>query len=142
MVVVQGPFGDVVRYGNGAWYLSWYPVCCVGSSTELAPPDWNSEGNANLAEITKDTITAFSGLRTALRDFRTENLAEAALRGGSITAWGRTDIDDPASELHNRFDIGVHSSGRHHSIDTGKYTMAPLFAYLCANRIISARRDD
>ena len=142
MVVVQGPFGDVVRYGNGAWYLSWYPVCCVGSSTELAPPDWNAEGNANVAQITKDTVTAFSGLLTALRDFRTENLAEAVLRGGNITAWGRTDIDDPASELHNRCDIGVHSSGRHHSIDTGKYTTAPLFAYLCANRIISSRQGD
>ena len=142
MVVVQGPFGDVVRYDNGAWYLSWYPVCCVGSSTELAPPDWDAEGNVNLAQITADTVMVFSSLLTALHDFRTENLAEAVLRGGNITAWGRTDIDDPSSELHKRCEIGVHSSGRHHSIDTGKYTTAPLFAYLCANRIISARRGD
>lgn len=142
MVVVQGPFGDVVRYSNGAWYLSWYPACCVGSSTELTPPDWNSVGSADLAKITKGTVEAFSCLITALRDFRIEDLSQAELLGGSITAWGRTDIDDPASELHNRCEIGVHSYGRHHSIDTGKYTTAPLFAYLCANRIISARRGD
>jgi glycine/D-amino acid oxidase-like deaminating enzyme len=141
-VLVQGPFGDVVRYSNGAWYLSWYPACCVGSSTDLTPPDWNNDPNANLAQITNDTVAAFSGLLTALRDFRTESLTEAALRGGSITAWGRTDIDDPVSELHNRYEIGVHSYGRHHSIDTGKYTMAPLFADVCANRIVPARRSD
>ncbi len=142
MVVVQGPFGDVVRYGNGAWYLSWYPACCLGSSTELIPPDWNSDESANVAQITNDTVTAFSGLLTGLRDLRPEDVTEAVLRGGSITAWGRTDIDDPRSELHRRHEIGVHSQGRHHSIDTGKYTMAPLFACLCADRITSARQGE
>lgn len=138
MVVVQGPFGDVVRYSNGALYLSWYPACCVGSSADLLPPDWTNDGNTDLAKIAGDTLTAFSTLLTALPDFKLENLAEGALRGGSITAWGDTDIDDPSSELHNRYDIGVHSTGRHHSIDTGKYTMAPLFAQLCADRIVPA----
>lgn len=55
-----------------------------------------------------------------------------------ITAWGETDISDPASELHRRYEIGVNSAEGHHSIDTGKYTMAPLFARICADRILSS----
>lgn len=58
--------------------------------------------------------------------------------GGVITAWGETDISDPASELHRRYEIGVNSAEGHHSIDTGKYTMAPLFARICADRILSS----
>jgi len=58
------------------------------------------------------------------------------VRGGVIVAWGSTDIDDQASELHRRHDIGVHSYGRYHSIDPGKLTMAPYFAKVCADRIL------
>jgi len=37
--------------------------------------------------------------------------------------------------LHHRSDIGIRSAGRYHSIDTGKYGMAPYFADLLADRI-------
>ena len=67
-----------------------------------------------------------------------ENLPEAAVKGGAIVAWGKTDIYDPASELHRRFEIGVTTEGRYHSIDPGKLTMAPYFAAICAERIASA----
>jgi hypothetical protein len=136
VVFVQGPFGDVVRYGDGTWYLSWYPACLLGSSSELAPPDWRNEGKASSAQITENSVNAFANLIPALRGFTTDKIAEAILIGGTITAWGRTDIDDPGSELHNRYEIGIHSVDCHHSIDTGKYTMAPLFANLCADRIV------
>jgi hypothetical protein len=58
-----------------------------------------------------------------------------AVKGGVIVAWGSTDIDDHASELHRRYEIGVHSYGSYHSIDSGKLTMAPHFAKICADRI-------
>jgi hypothetical protein len=67
-----------------------------------------------------------------LRSVRPQNLA---VRGGVIVAWGSTDIDDHASELHRRYDIGVHSYGGYHSIDPGKLSMAPHFAKVCADRI-------
>ena len=47
---------------------------------------------------------------------------------GVIFSWGATDIDDPASELHRRHDIGVRASDGYFSVDTGKLTCAPLFA--------------
>ena len=47
------------------------------------------------------------------------------------------DIDDPASELHRRYEIGVTSSGRYHSVDPGKLTMTPYFAGVCADRIVA-----
>jgi hypothetical protein len=136
VVFVQGPLGDVVRYSDGTWYLSWYPACLLGTSSALAPPDWRDEGKTHSAQITEDTVNAFANLITSLRGFGSDQIAEATLLGGMITAWGRTDIGDPGSELHNRYDIGIHSADGFHSIDTGKYTMAPLFACLCADRIV------
>ena len=56
-----------------------------------------------------------------------------------IVAWGETDIDDPASELHNRYAIGVTSDHGYHSVDPGKLTMAPLFALRCADQVVTAR---
>jgi hypothetical protein len=60
--------------------------------------------------------------------------------GGQIFAWGTTDVDDPSSELHCRYEIGVNSYGRYHSVDTGKYTMAPYFAAETVNRITGGGR--
>ena len=57
------------------------------------------------------------------------------LRAGIIFAWGRSDIDDPASGLHQRYAIGPRSRGRYHTVDTGKLTMAPLFGKTVADRI-------
>lgn len=136
MVVVHGPFGDIVRYSDGGWYLSWYPACHIGTSTDLSPPDWWRDSDpARSASIIEDTMSAFADIMPALRNLTPGQLQQPALIGGTITAWGKTDIYDPASELHNRYEIGVHSTDRYHSIDTGKYTMAPRFARICADRI-------
>jgi hypothetical protein len=64
------------------------------------------------------------------------DMDEITVKGGVIVAWGDTDIYDPASELHRRFEIGVTSTGRFHSIDPGKLTMAPHFADICTGRIL------
>ena len=71
----------------------------------------------------------------SLRGLDPSRLPEALVKGGTIVAWGKTDIYDPASELHRRFEIGVTSEGKFHSIDPGKLTMAPYFAEICAERI-------
>ena len=38
--IVLGAFGDVVAYGDGSLYLSWYPAGMRGSSSDLSPPAW------------------------------------------------------------------------------------------------------
>jgi hypothetical protein len=48
--------------------------------------------------------------------------------------------DDPASELHNRYDVGVEAHDGYFSIDTGKFTAAPLFADHLA-RLVSGGRS-
>jgi hypothetical protein len=56
--------------------------------------------------------------------------------GGVIFAIGSSDIEDPASRLHHRDQIGIVSSGCYHSIDPGKLTLVPYFADMCADRIM------
>lgn len=76
----------------------------------------------------------------SLRALDPGRLQDVTVKGGVIVAWGQTDIYDPASELHRRFEIGVTSTGRFHSIDPGKLTMAPYFADVCAERIMEGVR--
>jgi hypothetical protein len=71
----------------------------------------------------------------ALRGVCFDDLADVTVKGGAIIAWGETDIYDPGSELHRRYEIGVTSNRNFHSVDPGKLTMAPYFAEICANRI-------
>jgi hypothetical protein len=66
--------------------------------------------------------------------------ADGVLGGGMIFAWGRTDIDDPGSGLHERHAVGPHTFGNYHSVDTGKLTVAPLFARALAERILEIGR--
>jgi hypothetical protein len=62
------------------------------------------------------------------------------VHAGIIFAWGDTDVHDPASRLHERHSVGPRSFGRYHSVNTGKYTLAPLFARQLAERIGAATR--
>ena len=58
------------------------------------------------------------------------------VNGGIIYALGATDVNDPGSGLHQRARVGPRSYGRYHSVDTGKYSLAPLFAKIVADRIM------
>jgi glycine/D-amino acid oxidase-like deaminating enzyme len=136
---VLGPFGEVVTYGNGIIYLTWYPECLQEISTDVTPPDWATYPPEPLRScILTGTFRALSGIVTSLRNLNVESLPEAGVKGGAITAWGKTDIYDPESELHRRYEIGVISKGRFHSVDPGKLTMVPYFAEVCADRISPA----
>jgi glycine/D-amino acid oxidase-like deaminating enzyme len=133
---VLGPFGEVVTYADGIIYLTWYPECLQSISTDVTPPNWDTYPPEPLrSRIITGTLRALSAIVRSLRDLNAESLPEATVKGGAIVAWGKTDIYDPASELHRRFEIGVTSEGRFHSVDPGKLTMAPYFAEVCAARI-------
>jgi glycine/D-amino acid oxidase-like deaminating enzyme len=136
---VLGPFGEVVTYGDGLIYLTWYPACLQAISSAVTPPDWETYPPEPLrSRIIADTFRALSEIVTSLRTLDAECLPDVSVKGGAIVAWGKTDIYDPASELHRRFEIGLTSEGRFHSVDPGKLTMAPYFAEICAERICSA----
>jgi glycine/D-amino acid oxidase-like deaminating enzyme len=136
---VLGPFGEVVTYGDGLIYLTWYPECVQAISTDVTPPNWATYPSEPLrSRILAGTFSALSGIVTSLHKLKAESLPEAGVKGGPITAWGKTDIYDPASELHRRYEIGVTSNGRFHSVDPGKLTMIPHFAEVCAERISPA----
>jgi glycine/D-amino acid oxidase-like deaminating enzyme len=133
---VLGPFGEVVTYGDGLIYLTWYADCLQAISTDVAPPDWATYPPEPLrSRIIAGTFRALSAIVTSLQTLNAESLPDVGVKGGAITAWGKTDIYDPASELHRRYEIGVTSEGRLHSIDPGKLTMIPYFAEVCAERI-------
>ena len=134
--IVLGPFGEVVTYGDRLIYLTWYPDCLQAISTDMAPPEWETYPAEPLrSRILSGTFRALSAIVPSLLALDAENLPEVCVKGGAIVAWGKTDIYDPASELHRRFEIGVTSAGRFHSVDPGKLTMAPYFAEICAERI-------
>ncbi len=134
--IVSGPFGEVVSYPDATTYLTWYPSCVTEMSSEMQPPYWpaSPEGAAGRSMVA-GTVDGLAAIVRALAPIRGAELNGLWIKGGPIVAWGNTDIDDPRSELHNRYDIGVHSQGSYHSIDPGKLTMAPLFAEVCASRI-------
>ena len=134
---VLGAFGEVVSYGDGLTYLTWYPACLRAMSRDITPPEWtNFPGEPVRSEVLKDTFRALSEIVFALRGLEPESLPEAVVKGGVIVAWGATDIYDPRSELHKRYEIGLTSKGKFHSIDPGKLTMAPYFADQCAHRLL------
>lgn len=138
VTMVLGPYGDIVTYPDGSHYLSWYPDGCIGrwSSANL-PVSWSQDlPEAEAARIFDRSVRALDRLvpgvaaRAAQAD-RTQH------RPGVIFAWGRSDVDDPDSELHQRHDVGPRSYwGDYHSVDTGKLSLAPLFALQTADRIL------
>ena len=138
--IVLGQFGDIVRFPNDDLYLSWYPVCLGGMSSDLLPPDWPREPKEPRSRVLfVKRFQALSSICPVLGGFDRTDLCTVTVRGGDIIAWGSTDIDEINSELHARFDIGPFSTGRYHSIDTGKYCVAPMFALEVADQICGHR---
>ena len=133
---VSGPFGEIVSYPDSTTYLTWYKSGVREISKDLVPPVWPTHPSEPLrSELVRSTIAALAEIVPALAPLQDTRLDDVRVKGGAIVAWGETDIDDPQSELHKRYEIGVHSKNRYHSVDPGKLTMAPYFAEQCASRI-------
>lgn len=135
--IVIGPFGDIVTYGNGEAFLSWYPAGMKGLSSDLSPPPWSLTLEPAASLGLRDQI--LKGLATivpAVAQLSAETVESSQTKAGIIFAWGSTDIPDITSGLHERYAIGPQSYGRYHSIDTGKLTMAPYFAKMLADHIL------
>lgn len=133
---VVGPLGDIVRFGDRRMYLSWYPIARGGISSALEPPDWprKLEG-LDARRMVDATLAAFSRLVVPMRGFHAGLFEEESVAGGIISAPGESDIDDPGSRLHTRSAVGIRSIEGYHSVDTGKYTLAPMYAMDIADRV-------
>jgi hypothetical protein len=135
--VVLGGFGDVVRYANGDLFLSWYPVGRRGLSCDVTPPAWPLPlGEPAASELRTSTHQELCRIMPWLSNLSPSVVASSEVKGGIIYALGRTDVDDPVSLLHQRHQVGLRSFGRYHTVDTGKFTLAPLFAKITAERIM------
>lgn len=131
--LVLAPLGDIVNFGAGRFYLSWYPHCKIAESFDLVPAEPKLD-HQQLQSIANNSLKALSKIIPALKEVAID-WEKSQVRGGHIFAWGGVDIHDRDSGLHNRFDIGVNSDDGYHSIDTGKYGMAARFALEAADRI-------
>ena len=75
-----------------------------------------------------------------LRGARPRAGAPVDANGGLIYALGASDVDDPDSRLHDRFEIGIQSRGRYHSVDTGQPMVVPWWGVRVADRVEGRRR--
>lgn len=127
VTLVTGAYGDLVNHGDGRAYVSWYPVCKLGQTSGLEPGEIaDSLNTIDDKALAQRSIEALAGYVPAARALLSPKL-RVRVGGGVIVARGASDIDDPASGLHSRSDIGVRSAGAFVSIATGKYCTAPWF---------------
>ncbi len=130
-----GPFGDTVTFPDNA-YVSWYPVGLVSQERAVRPARQDFIlSEADRRDIIHGTVGNLRRLMPVGGANLDEDPALWRLKGGFVTAWGQSGIEDAQSELHNRYDVGVFSNGNYHSIDTGKLTTAPMFAAEACARI-------
>jgi glycine/D-amino acid oxidase-like deaminating enzyme len=137
--MVLGRYGDVVIRSDGTAYLSWYPSGLRGWTHDLLPPDsWNGPcrgdvGPNDFQVIAGDTIreidTWYPGIAASI---------PLVVDAGAIVAYGKTDVDDLSSTLHDRSRIGVVSVDGYHTVEPGKLTTAPLVAEEAARCIVGA----
>jgi FAD dependent oxidoreductase len=136
VTAVLGPFGDLVNLGRRGAYFSWYPAGMIGTSHELKPPEWDlSLSSARRQAILRRSYDEWLKRCPGLRSLEYSD-GVVAPAGGVIFAWGATDIHDDCSRLHTRSEIGIHSVGNYHSVNTGKYSMTPYLGYKVAERVL------
>ena len=129
-----GPFGDIVPLGGDRCYVSWYPACLMGFTTDLsAGSRWFDRLAAGFDfdaayRLTRNRLTELA------RGFELDEQHEG-VRAGAILAEGSTDIYDLGSRLHRRTAIGLDAHGRIASINPGKLTAAPWWASKAARWI-------
>lgn len=133
--VIQGPYGDVVNFGGGRFYLSWYPACLREFSQAESPIRRKlSDGDAE--SIKSETLKALAAYHPHVA-LIAEKSSNWRIEGGVIFALGNSDISDPGSKLHTRSEIGIQSKGSYYTVDPGKYSLCPYYAFTLAEELCS-----
>ena len=137
--LIVGPYGDLANHGDGRIYLSWYPVCKLMETRDNNPRPMLERVTREMDRkaIARNTLEALVRYLPSLSQL-TPALDRMHVGGGVIAAWGETDIDDPASGLHERHEIGPKRHGSWVTLDTGKYCTAPLYAQRAADLVAEA----
>ncbi len=136
-----GAYGDSVRFPTGRKYLSWYPAGMFSMDDALNGVDWQeSLARVNKQKVVKDTLEELSKIIPGIRSgFAGHDLADPPpglqVEGGAIIAWGKTDIVDIGSELHQRHEIGPEYDDGYVSLEGGKLTTIPQYALQTAELI-------
>lgn len=120
VTMVQGPYGDLVPWKDGSIYISWYPI---GRTYFDKKPPKKVQNNEVAKKVAIDSLNYMSNLFPAIKDSKI-----LSSKAGVILAKGSSDINKRESDLHKRNMIGIKKKNNWFSIDTGKYTTAPLFA--------------
>lgn len=135
--MVLGRYGDVVIRPNMTAFLSWYPSGLLGWSHDQTPPEsWDIPATGSLPP---DQVNALGAEFMDKIAQWYPSLASASLLSvdaGTIFAYGRTDVDDRSSGLHDRTHIGVLRRGNYFSVNPGKLTTAPLIAVEAVDQIL------
>ncbi len=137
--IVQGPFGDFVRFNKeDRMYFSWYPSSMRGMIVgDTIPPEWNNYASGILPqELKTDLLQSHKNKFQQL--FKTDfDFCNPYVVGGMIVANGTIDIDHSDSELHIRSNPVITPNGANfYSISTNKFTSAPLNAFLLERQYI------
>lgn len=136
LTFMLGPYGDIVNYGPGGLFLSWYPAGMVSMTSDLLPPrGWDAIPRSERLGVFRRSLEAWLALCPRLGELVYDESAIDPV-SGMIFARGDTDIDDLGSRLHRRDEVGVRSVKGYHSVDTGKYTLVPLLALEAATRVL------
>jgi glycine/D-amino acid oxidase-like deaminating enzyme len=134
---VLGVYGDTVAHSDHA-YASWYPTGLLHQDFSVRPRKLDVEiAHSEQARIIDRSLQGLRNLMPGTASLLDPADGEWEVVGGYITAWGRSGIEDPGSELHCRYAVGVTSHGNYHSVDTGKLTLGPMFAAETCSRILS-----
>lgn len=138
VTVVLGAFGDIVNFGDqGGIFLSWYPTGRLLMTDAVDLPDWNSDGfRSQRVAAYEQSRVVWESMSTSLKALDIAG-AQADTRGGMILATGRLDVDDPTSPLHSRMHVGIQTTGTYVSVNTGKFTLAPLMALRASDAVMS-----
>jgi len=133
-IVAVGPFGDIKNYNGRDFYLSWYPVGLMSDSSEIDPSEPPDLEPKEQADIANRMVAGLAEIMPRVGEIL-DHATEFKVKGGFVFARGGGSLADRKASIHRRDGFGIERLGRYISIDTGKYSTAPLMAEQLAAEI-------
>lgn len=135
-VIGFGPFGDIKNYDGRHLYISWYDSGLLSEGHDLHPPVVHLPGPDAELNIVKEKLSKLGSLIPGVSGLLA-HFESYSLKGGWVYAAGQGALSDRQSDLHRRDKAGLSSKGRYYSVDTGKYSIAPLLARKLVDELVN-----